>query len=151
MRVERRACMDRLFGRRCRNHGSAAASSVWSAIALSHHCCAGRIGSKVVRSPAVAGMDHTADHPPSTDSVARVMFAASSLARNTTAVATSESVLARRDGTRASSAARWSANCALRSVMLGAGRHGVDPHAARAVLVSPRFGERMDRRLGGAV
>jgi hypothetical protein len=39
--------------------------------------------------PAIVGVDHTADHPPSTDSVAPVMFAASSLARNTTAAATS--------------------------------------------------------------
>src|SRR3984893_4737229 len=61
----------------------------------------------------VRAADQTADHPPSTDSVAPVMFAASSLARNTTAAATSESVLGRRDGTRASSGARWSANCAM--------------------------------------
>src|SRR5271170_771757 len=81
----------------------------------------GRPDAEVRRRPDIAGTDYTADHPPSTDSVAPVMFAASSLARNTTAAATSESVLARRDGTRASSGARYSANSALRSVMLGPG------------------------------
>ena len=49
------------------------------------------------------------------------MLAASSLARNTTAAATSAGVLIRRDGMRASTGATWSANCSWRSVAIGPG------------------------------
>src|SRR6478672_4347595 len=77
MRVERGAAqVDRLLGRR--------RAEPWIRRRVlgmvSHHLvpCSGPIGSKVLRRPAIAGMDHTADHPPPTDNVAPVMFAASS-------------------------------------------------------------------------
>src|SRR3984957_8990488 len=59
--------------------------------------------------------------PPSTDRVEPWMLDASSLARNTTALATSSRLLIRLDGTRAMSGAMWSAKATFRSVIVGPG------------------------------
>jgi len=69
------------------------------------------------------------------------MLDASSLARNTTAWATSSRLLIRRDGTRAMSGAMWSAKAAFRSVIVGPGatvftRTPDGPYSAAQDLVS---------------
>ena len=69
------------------------------------------------------------------------MLDASSLARNTTALATSSRLLIRRDGTRAMSGAMWSAKATFRVVVVGPGatvftRTPDGPYSAAQDLVS---------------